>query len=271
MTAAVAEALRVLHLRGKAAWPEIELDVATFATRAVRTLAQGPFEGIRADELYLAIACAANIHCAIAALDRHYLSPIAPVLVRRGQDPATASDVVQAVRERFLVGRAGAAPRIADYDGRGPLATWIHVAAYRVAISASRRLRREVLSDEIEIAAAARSPEFDLLQQRFGQAFEAAFRSTFTALTPRERNLLRYQFIDGLSIDRVASLHGVHRATAARWLAGARHALREGIRRCLLEGLRVKANELDSLFELVESGLDLSLRLFITPTPGPLG
>jgi RNA polymerase sigma-70 factor (ECF subfamily) len=271
MTAVVAEALRALHRSGHAAWPDIELDVATFVATAARTVGDGPLEQVRAEELYLAIACAARIDRTIAAFDRHYLSQVVPALVRRGQDPAAASDVVQAVRERFLVGTPDAGPRIAEYDGRGSLATWIHVAAYRTAISARRKLSREVLVQDIEIVASARSPELDLLRRRFGQAFEAAFRSTFVALTPRERNLLRYQVIDRLGIDRIAALHGVHRATAARWLAQVRDALREGVRQSLQDWYRIDSDELARLFVLVDSKLELSLRLLATPTPDEAG
>jgi RNA polymerase sigma-70 factor, ECF subfamily len=267
MTASVAEALRALHLRGRAAWPDIELEFAAFAALAARTLGDGPFGDVRADELYLALACAANVDRAICALDGRYLARIVPALVRRGQDAATAADILQELRERFLVGTPGGAPRIAEYDGRGSLAAWIQVAAHRAAISANRKLAREVLVDDIEIAAAARSPDLDLLQRRFGQAFEAAFRCTFAGLTPRARNLLRYQAIDRLGIDRIAALHGVHRATAARWLVQARDALRAGIRRCLQDWLRIDADEVDSLFALFESRLELSLRLLATPTP----
>jgi len=54
---------------------------------------------------------------------------------------------------------------------------------------------------------------------------------------PRERNLLRYQVLDRLGIDHIGALHGVHRVTAARWIAHARRALIEGVRRRLQDRL----------------------------------
>jgi RNA polymerase sigma-70 factor, ECF subfamily len=261
------DAVRALHARGRDAWPNIELELARFSARAVSRLGDGPFEDVRADDLYLAIACAVRINAALAALDKQYLSGLVAALVRRGHDSANAADAVQALRVRFLVGEAGRMPRIADYDGRGSLATWLRVAAVRIASNAHRKHHREVVVDDVQILAAAHSPEIDLLQHRFSGEFAAAFRSAFEALTPRERNLLRYQMIDQLGIDRIAALHGVHRATAARWVAHARDALLEGVRRILQHRLHIDRPELDSLLHLLHSKLELSLRLFLTPTP----
>src|SRR5262245_44419059 len=117
-------ALRALHARGREAWPGIDLDVATFTTLATNSLRGGPLDDVRAADLYLAIACAAGIQPAIAALDRHCLSTVVQGLVRRGHSAASAADIVQTLRLRFLVGERGCAPRIADYDGRASLARW---------------------------------------------------------------------------------------------------------------------------------------------------
>lgn len=263
------EALRALYARGRAAWPSIDLDPVTFSTLTAYRLADGDGNGelddIRADELYLAIACAAGVDCAIVALEKHYLSGLVFALVRRGQDAATAADIVQAVRVRFLVGEPGRLPRIAEYNGRGSLATWIGVAAARTAVSTYRKHRRESPARELDVVGEVQSPELDVLQQRFGPAFESAFRSAFKALDPRQRNLLRYQALDRLGIDRIAAIYGVHRATAARWLAHAQATLVASVRRVLQEELCIGAEELESLLRVLHSRLELSLRLLLTP------
>jgi hypothetical protein len=40
-------------------------------------------------------------------------------------------------------------------------------------------------------------------------------------LSRRDRNLLRYQYFDHLTVDDIGALHRVHRATAARGVARA--------------------------------------------------
>jgi len=254
--------LCMLHARGSERWPEVDLDLATF--QALARLVDGPFDDIRADELYLAMACAAGNEEAVAALDRHYISGLVRCLLTRGYDEATAADVVQTVRVRFLLGEAGQRPRIVKYNGRGSLATWLRVAAVRLAISAQRKQHRETAM-EIDVAVAEENPELALLQHRLSADFKLAFRDAFEALTPRERNLVRYQVIDQLGIDRIAAIYGIHRATAARWIAHAREALIDGVRR-ELDALLIPGEELDSLLRMVHSNLELSLRLFATPT-----
>ena len=267
MVTGVERELCQLHARGREAWPGVELDVARFSGLAANQLDDGPFDDVRADDLYLAIACAARVQQAIIAFDKHYLAGLASALIRQGQDRAAAADVVQAVRVRFLVGDADCGPKVAEYNGRGSLAAWLRVAASRAAVTAFRKHRRETAIDDLAIVARSCNPEIGLLGMQVGSELEAAFRSSFAALAPRERNLLRYQVLDRLGIDRIGALHGVHRATAARWIAHARKALIEGVRRRLQDHLGIDGKELDSTLQQVASRIELSLRWLLTPMP----
>jgi RNA polymerase sigma-70 factor (ECF subfamily) len=257
--------LCTLHARGRESWPGVELDAATFSMAATNQLGGRPLDRVRADELYLAIACAARIDQAILAFEKHYLSGLAAALRRRGQDWAAAADTVQAVRVRFLVGDVGRGPMIAEYNGRGSLAAWLRVAATRIAMLAHRKHRRETDVDDLVIVARSCRPDLGLLGMQLGSELEVAFRAAFAALAPRERNLLRYQIIDQLGIDRIAALHGVHRATAARWSAHAREALIEGVRRELKDRLQLDGIELDTMFRQLVSQIELSRRWLLTP------
>ena len=267
MVTGVEHELCMLHARGREAWPGVELDVATFSALAANQLADGPLDDVRADDLYLAIACAARIEQAIIAFDKHYLAGLASALIRKGQDRAAAADVVQTVRVRFLVGDADHGPKIAEYNGRGSLAAWLRVAASRAAVTEFRKHHRETAIDDLAIVARSCDPDIALLGGQLGSELEAAFRSSFAALAPRERNLLRYQVLDRLGIDRIGALHGVHRATAARWIAHARKALIEGVRCRLQDRLGIDRRELDSALRQVASRIELSLRWLLTPAP----
>jgi RNA polymerase sigma-70 factor (ECF subfamily) len=267
MVTRVEHELCTLHARGREAWPGVELDIATFSALAANQLGDGPFDDVRVDDLYLAIACAARVKQAMIAFDKHYLAGLASALMRQGQDRAAAADVVQAVRVRFLVGDADRGPKVAEYNGRGSLAAWLRVAARRTAVTAFRKHRRETAIDDVAIVARSCHPDIALLGMQLGGELEAAFRSSFAALTPRERNLLRYQVLDRLEIDRIGALHGVHRVTAARWIAHARKALIEGVRCRLQDRLGVDRTELDSTLRQLASRIELSLRWLLTPMP----
>src|SRR5205823_12308411 len=93
------------------------------------------------------------------------------------------------------------------------------------------RARRETPVDpDVLGEGTAIDPVLAQLKQRYRDEFGEAFRQAAAALTPRERTLLRYRFLDGLSIDEIGVLHRVHRATVARWIAAIREALFEATR-----------------------------------------
>jgi lysyl-tRNA synthetase class 2 len=67
----------------------------------------------------------------------------------------------------------------------------------------------------------------------------------------------------GASIDELAPLYQVSRATVARWLASARQQLQKGTLDRLSKGTRLEGVELDGLMASLESGFDVSLRRFV--------
>lgn len=260
-------ALQVLHARGRDTWPTIDLGFDAFSAVVARQIATLPVDQLpelHAGDLYLAIACALGDARAIALIDERYLSGFAPMLGRLGQDAASVEDVTQILRLRLLVGAPGQPPRISRYNGTASLATWLRVAAVRIAISLHRKHRAADVVDEVDVVAEAPSPELELLQRSYGSEFQIAFRAAFEALTARDRNLLRHQVVDKLGIDRTAALYRVHRATAARWIAQARDALVRGVRRELQDRLGVDKQEFESILRVLHSKLEISLRLFLT-------
>ena len=259
------DGLRALHAQGRDVWPRIDVDLAAFSSYVTARVAPGELGRLHAGDLYLTVACARGDADAVALLDAHYIATLAATLPRFLQG-AAADDVAQLVRVRFLLGEHGRPPRIGEFDGTGSLATWLRVAAIRIAISLRRKHQRELMVDAVDAVADAPDPELTLLQQRYGAEFRAAFRTAFVSLTARERNLLRHHVIDRLGIDRMASLYGVHRATAARWLARARDQLVRRVRRELQTRLQLDRKQLDAVLGLLQGKLELSLRLFLTPS-----
>lgn len=247
-------------------WPQIEVDVAAFSRHVTARVALDKIGKLHAGDLYLSVACACGDTTAIALVDEQYIATLVPALPRFIQQQA-AEDVIQLVRLRFLIGEHGRPPRIGDFDGTASLATWLRVAAIRIAISLHRKHHRETSSDDIDAVADAPDPELALLQRHYGAEFRAAFRSGFVSLTPRERNLLRHHVVDRLGIDGIAALYGVHRATAARWLARARSTMIKRVRRELQARLQLDRKQLEGVLALLQGKLELSLRLFLTPSP----
>ncbi len=156
----------------------------------------------------------------------------------------------------------GAAPRIADYSGAGPLSRWVRVAAMRTALN----LRRdegagpprdgEAAVEEIALPA---DRELDYLRSRHQQEFKDALQAAFAGLSQEQRNVLRMHYASGLSGDRIATLMQKSRPTVTRLLASARTAMMYETRRLLQERLRLTPGEMDSLIRVVRSQLDVSI------------
>jgi RNA polymerase sigma-70 factor (ECF subfamily) len=157
----------------------------------------------------------------------------------------------------------GAAPRILGYAGSGPLGGWLRVVAVRSLVARRRTASPEDDDRAVAELAAPDDPELALLRQRYAVEFRSAFVAAVSALAPEDRLLLRQHHVDGVGIDRLALLHGCHRATAARRVAAARTSVFEAVRRRLLSELRIGGQTFDSLLRLVQSELDLSIHRYL--------
>lgn len=260
-----------LHAAGRAEHPELELPLPAFARHAGACTNHPRFTDLDAwldaspgADLYLAAACALGLPAAIATFESRYLSQLPAYLRSLALAPSDFDEVRQRVRTHILVAAAGEAPRIARFSGEGPLGAWVRV----VALQLGRTFRREQGRHESdadpgderlgEVALDA-DPELDLIKRRHREEFAEAFRDALAVQSPETRNLLRLYFIDGLTIDRLGALFGVHRASAHRWVDRARKAVADETLRLLRERLRLDTAGVDSFMRAIASGFDMSL------------
>ncbi|MBX7084624.1 MAG: hypothetical protein K1X88_35795, partial [Nannocystaceae bacterium] len=217
-------------------------------------------------ELWLAAACADGDAAALARFDADYLAPLSSSLAHLQLGSFRLAEVQQHVREKLLLRDGdGETTRLEGYAGRGRLAALVGVVATRAALD---RLRAQAQAPqpwtEGDDALAARiadddSPEAVAIAAEHAQALRGAFADAVAALDPEDRGLLRLQLLDGLGIDAIAALHGVHRSTAARWLQSIRDRLGTAVRRALRQRLGPRPRELDSLLRAADSRLELSM------------
>ena len=208
-------------------------------------------------ELYLCCACAAGVPAALAELERRYFPEIDRALRKLDRDGDLTDEIKQVLRHKLLVADPGHAPGITAYQGTGPLGRWIQVVATREALMWIRKARREVARTSRDLA--ERDLELGTLRREYRADFEQAFADALAALTSKERNLLYYHLVGGLSIDRIGAIYRVHRVTAFRWLRDARAELVAHTRKLLASRLALAADELDSLLRLVQSRASVSV------------
>lgn len=249
--------LAALLAAARGAWPELAVGDREFADYLAARPAADP---AHAADLYLACGCARGDPAAIAAFLRELAPHIEAALLGLGADPAQADEVRAQLVAALLVGER---PGIAGYGGRGQLRSWVRSIAVRTGMRQLGRARAAAGAGDDRLAALvdeADDPEIEHLKARYGAAFRAAFAEAMAGLTARQRNLLRQHYLDELTVDQLGALYRVHRATAARWVAGAREALFDDTRRRMIDALGLAPADYESLVRLLHSQLDLSIQ-----------
>lgn len=257
-----AERLQRLLEASRAELDGLEIDEPSWAAMVARAVAELPLpralESVRAGELYLAARCARQDPMAIAIFEKKYFS-VVEIAARRAR--VGESELKQRLRTALFVGDGGE-PKIASYAGSGDLKGWLMITAARLAAKLATRTGRDVpVSDEVldDLEAKGADPELDYLRARYRADFKKAFSDALAELPRKERMLLRYRFVDGLTLDETAALFQVHDATVSRWLQKVRARVLDRVRALLAERLGASPEELQSLVRLVKSDANVTL------------
>ena len=254
------------YARARARWPG--LDVSREAFEHHIALA-APADALHVEDLYLALACGRGDSAALEALEESILSQIGGPLRSLTPTAEFAEEVRQRLRTRLLVGEQ---PTILKYRGRGPLVAWVNVSAIRLGLTLIEAQRRQQTREVGHWSAAllvadTGDPEVDACKRQNLEAFRAALTEACEALPERDRALLRMHFVDGLGIDRVSTIYGVHRATAARWIVKAKDALSAGARTRLSAALGVTDKEAETVARSLRSQIEFGLSQLLPEGP----
>jgi RNA polymerase sigma-70 factor (ECF subfamily) len=214
------------------------------------------------DDVYLVCGCIARDPHAIAAIEREII-PIIDLVIA-SYAPSVIDETRQRLRAMLMVDHGGRGPLLAQYGGRGALRRWIRVVAAR---EAGKTWRADTAAIPVEddalfdALAPPTDPVLSAVKKDAAVAFKRAFVSALAELDRRDRTLLKLHILDGLSIDELAPMHAVHRATIARWIAAAKDLVLAGTRRQLMRDLALDAQEVDSLIALVQSRIELTSKV----------
>jgi RNA polymerase sigma-70 factor (ECF subfamily) len=231
-------------------------------------------DAIDEDELEFAREVLRGSPAAVDRFEREILGAIDGALATMQLDATVIDEVKQRVRVRLLVAEEGASPRILAYAGRGRLDGLACVTASRIALDIVRAKKRDPaapvdrLADDLGADVAPRTaanngPEDALFREEAHRRFRVSFAEAVDALEPRERAVLKLHLLEGVTLERLASMYSVHRATVVRWLADARSKVLSRTRRSLAAALDTA--DVEGTIALLESRLDASIeRLFRT-------
>lgn len=220
------------HL-GASSLPNMELDF-------VRTL--------HGCDLYLATACARcspgmmngdvemadpeQASSAWRVLEKTYKGFICDLVRFFYSTSFAAQDLADSIlADLFLPDRSGYS-RIASYDGRSSLSTWLRVVVCNRAINARRcsaTVKNTDIQAEIPDGPALESIELTVMARRYGDVLGDSLRSACSGLTPRERLILLWRYEDGLQLGQIARLLGIHQSNVTRQLERMQGKLRDEV------------------------------------------
>ena len=221
--------------RARGAWPQLVVSDGDFLRHLGARIDPAPEEPaallvkLHLGDLYLACACSIGVPGAATVFVRDYLQDLPRYLARLDPSPTLLEEVHQELSERLLVAAAPAVPRIATYNGRGALVAWVGVSAQRIALNFLARRsqdRARPAGDALERRLAeSANPEVLLVKAHLRDGLQAALRHALSALSARDRTLLRLSVIGGVGCRKLAEMYGVNFATASRWLVKVRGSL----------------------------------------------
>jgi RNA polymerase sigma-70 factor, ECF subfamily len=234
-----------------ARWPTTAWTINRIAAH-FGTLADGaPLAGAHRGDLLWAWACLEGDPTALAELETGPIATTRAHLRALGCSPDVIDEAVQRARTKLVIDRG-----LASYHGRGPLGAFARTTIVRLAIDDRRRVSREVELDQLT-AAPGLDPELAYMRKLYGDELAGAVRDAWARLAGHEQFVLSLRVFDAMSIDDVARVYDIHRASAARRVAAARASLVSATRACLRERLSVGETTLDSILRIVTSSVQL--------------
>jgi len=272
--------LHALCTAARQAWPTVTWrDAELLSAFATHLAGQDPstlsLDG--AVEIALADACARHDQAALTAFDQSFLAVVPRRLAHMRLDRAVIDEVMQQTRIKLLTQRdPGAPPLLLKYAGTGKLAGLVHVTASRLAIDLIRAQKSsEHANGHVDspdsLVEASDDPEMTYLKAHYQTAFADACRAALAALTPKDRNLLRLHHLDGVGLEKLATMNNVHRATIVRRLADIRAAILLGTRQRLAASMGgATATELQSVMGLIASQMNASVQRMLASAPAPV-
>jgi RNA polymerase sigma-70 factor (ECF subfamily) len=243
---------------GRARWPGVEVPLDRFAAHVEGLQVDDDDLRLRGTDLFLAAACAAGDVAALRHFDTAFVSSVDGRVARFQLSADKVDELRQKLRTKLFVGLS---PGIRRYQGRAPLAAWLHVTAVRVAIDIAALAPRAATDvDLFELVGDDQTPEIETARRQHEERFRLALEESFRQLSARDKTILRLHVVDGLNIDAIGAIYGVHRATAARWLVAIRARVYDGLKQQFVMQWNASSSELRSLVWLLRDHIHLTAK-----------
>jgi RNA polymerase sigma-70 factor (ECF subfamily) len=212
-------------------WSIIEKSFGENATpdNAVRII-----NSLHGNDLYLAFACAQHSPVAwdrFTSIYRKYIHDLTAFVCPVKSMVYELAETI--LTDLFLPDRSGYS-RIASYDGRSSLATWLRaVVCHRVINERERKsngmtqLNEDIFEKADERALV--SMEMALRSSRYQVLIKDSLERACNELTDRERLMLLLRYDNGLQLGQIGCLFGLHQSTITRQLERVQTKIRHAV------------------------------------------
>jgi RNA polymerase sigma-70 factor len=267
------------YLEGRARFGDLGLEVPTYSDRIIsiihKHLGRSPspehavcfVKALHGRDLYLATACAQSSPSRTAnsspettegaavawmVLETTYKGLICDLVRFFYRSSFVAQDLADNIlADLFLPDRSGHG-RIASYDGRSSLGTWLRVVICNRSINAQRCsacAKSTDLQEDLPDGPALANIELTMRAERYGTAMEDALSLACRELTPRERLMLLWRYEDGLQLGQIAQMLGIHQSNVTRQLERLQAKLRDDVIAILVSKHRLSRSAVKECLE----------------------
>lgn len=256
--------LRNHHREGLRRWSRIDLSFPSFLDAVIPRVRDAPhIEKLSWMDLFLCASCELGEPEGLITLEREYIPSVGLSLRRTGLAEEQVTEVLQQLREKIFTTTTNGSSRLREYSGRSKLTRWLYVIAVRIEHNNRRAESRRDVRDGMAMASlvdALPNPELKIIKTWQRTQVQQIIERSIRALEGETRQLLRLHFVEELSIDRLSLLYNVHRATVARRITQAVHALRGVVQQLAMEELGLNLLEYQSLLRFVRSQMEVNLK-----------
>jgi RNA polymerase sigma-70 factor (ECF subfamily) len=236
------------------------LDLNALAERVVDIAGRQPDEAPAAfadrlvvDDLYLATACASGDERAWEEFGSRFFSFIRQFSRRTLREPQASDVADQVIADLWQRGK------VAQYEGRSSLKTWLGAVVAHAAINAAKQSRvAESRLGAQEEADARAAPAEPVGGRDAGDRMARWVTDAIQSLAPAERTLLLLYYEQGLTLDEISPIAKRSKAALSRRLERIRQDLRAQVDRLAREATGSSADTVRADIDLARVELDLS-------------
>ena len=226
-------------------------------------------DSLRAADLGLALACAQGNERAWETFCSEYRPALYEAAYAFAHDEAQARDLADSLLAELYgldSSEAGRKSRLAYYHGRSSLKTWLRAVLYQKFVDEYRRQSRLApLPEEIPEPTGTASSLSEEDERHYAECLSEAVEAALGELAVREKLLLSYYYVQGMTLKQIGKLTGEHEATISRRLETLRGKLRKRIENHLRKFRKLSAFEVDRCLDFASRGVMVELERILKP------